>query len=196
MGSRVYFTEIAGQKVYLLFKVFDRQYELSLFVDNRLVQRMTVGNGAHVLKHENKEVIVHISSFKLNVELKVDGKDVEFNNIKRKEIKAILTEAQIFNDVNPEVVPDEPFSFGSLIFPILVGAVGFLLDYFVTSSKFTSLISTILYGIAIALILSVFRSRKPFKNLEEPMISLVNLLHWVVSAFGAMFLSELIHKII
>lgn len=196
MGSRVYYTEIDGQKIYFLLKVIDGHYELSLYKDNKLVRRTSVKKGTHILSHENIVLHVYVSTFKLKVQLKIDGEVVEFKKMRRKTVRAILSEAHIYNDVNLENVPDEPLTIKSLGMPFLLVVVGFLLVYYLTGSKFASLVATLLYCIAISLVLTEIRTRRPFKNLEEPWTKLINLLHWIIVTFGAILMSEYINKII
>lgn len=126
MFNEYYFTESQEEPVYFSIITLNNAVETSLYKGKQLVRRNSLQRGIHLLQKDNISLKVHIKWFKAIPELKIDNNIVEPVKLKRKELRNKLEELNYFNELNPKVLPKEPFKISSLTTPAILLGIGIL----------------------------------------------------------------------
>jgi len=108
-------------------------YEMSLFLNERLLDSKTGLLGEFELEGENITLKIKNSALKSIHQLDYNGLEVELQKVKLKDLRKELSEASIYNDVNPTRAQIEAgkFNWTRLLAPLLLMAIGFAIQYFV-----------------------------------------------------------------
>ena len=145
MVHEYHYTKDHDELIYLSVITLNNSYETSLYIGKKLVRRYSFMRGVHLLKKDNVEVKIQIKFLSTKPQLKIDGKEVKLHKIRRKELRRILDNNGIYNDINPskkEQPRRNPKSiFRSFIF-IALGVLGLVL--FNEGGKFIYMLSMLM----------------------------------------------------
>jgi hypothetical protein len=102
MFATYHFTEHAGKLIYYEINTMSEHPVMRLFVNTNLVDQKegSIG-GTYTLSYENLEVSVEIKMLKTTATLRVNGLEVPFPSISKKELAGILSQKGIENSINP-----------------------------------------------------------------------------------------------
>lgn len=97
-----HFTEHSGKLIYLEINTAKEHPLMRLFIHENLVdQKEGHIGGTFTLSHENVEVAVEIKMLKTIATLRVNGFEIPFPGISKKELAGILTQKNIESQINP-----------------------------------------------------------------------------------------------
>ena len=127
MVHEYHYTKIDEELIYISIITLNNSYETSLYIGKQLVRRKSFHRGLHVIQKDNINLRIRIKLFKTIPEMRIDGKEVSLRKIKRKELRKLLDEANIYNEINPQKKAAKPFKARKLFVPalfIIPGIIG------------------------------------------------------------------------
>jgi hypothetical protein len=189
MFTEYYYLTHHHRHIYYSLRGFENRVEVSLYIDNKLVVRKSVFKGVHLIQHDDIEIQLNVTLLKTSSKLKIAGEDVAIKKIKRKDLRSILNELGIFNEINPRPAAREPFNFRKLILPVALIALGVVLQVLTKGmGKFWDIPSMIVLIIAYFGLFSSLAKRIPENILDDANKGKLIL----VFSFGFMILTQVL----
>jgi len=162
-----YHTNLDGKLIYVTAIALNRSVEVSLYEENKLLKRNSFYYGSHIMTHENFELQLYFK-IKSKLSLHLNGQELELNKVKRKELKAVLSDRGYYNEINPRTKPKEPFNPRVFIPPIIFLLIGFAIHYFtIDGARFWFIPVAILYGIAYWILFAPLVEKIPDRHLDD-----------------------------
>lgn len=87
-------------------------------------------SSTHILSKDGVELKIQLKLFKAIPELWIEKEQVELKKLRRKELREVLIGLQIHNEINPRVLPKEPYDYKQLITPVILVLCGSFWHYF------------------------------------------------------------------
>jgi len=114
-------------------KNLDNGVQMSLFKNEELIDSQTGMLGKFELVGENIKLKIKNSALKSTHEFFHNGASVKLQKIKLKDLRQELSQANVFNAINPtaEQIEAGKFDPKSLLIPVVLMVVGFIAQYFV-----------------------------------------------------------------
>lgn len=162
------YTKHNDRHIYYSLSTFENHIEVSLYIDDKLVNRKSASKGIHLVQHADVTVRLEVSLLKVRSELSIGNEKIEAKKIRKKELQSILGELNIYNEINPRPVPREPFNPRKLILPVFLIILGIVLQIITTGmGKLWGIPSIILLIIAYAQLLSPLFNKVPDRFMDE-----------------------------
>lgn len=116
--------------------------------------------GTTVIDHEELSLKLEMGALKFETELSIDGTTIPFEKIKKKELKTILDEAGIYNEINPDPADRKPFDMNKVAIGLAVLSAGVAAKFFTVGlGKPIIFIPDVIITVAFFLLLGPFTSR-------------------------------------
>ncbi len=168
MFNEYRYVKYQDRHIYYSLSTFEDHFEVSLYIDDKLVNRKSVPKGIHLVQHGDVAVRLEVTLLKVHAELTIGTEKVDAKKIKKKELQSILGELNIFNEINPRPVPREPFNPRKLILPSLLIILAIVLQVLTTGmGKLWGIPSILLLIIAYWQVLSPLFNKVPDRFMDE-----------------------------
>ncbi len=149
MFGDYYYTEEFPELIYFSMLPWQDSTEISLYVGDEIVRRQTVGRGSHQLVKDDIVLNVKINWLKTVPELRIEDRVIEIKKVKRSQLAAKLEQLGINNEINPKILPAEPYNFRKLMLPLLFVLIGTVWQIFtIGKGKFWDVPAMLLFFIA------------------------------------------------
>ncbi len=189
MFNEYYITTKYKEPIYFSIITINQSAETSLYIGNKIARRNSLQRGFHVLEKDNIQLKLQLKMFKAIPELYVDNEKVDVEKVKRKELRTILENLNIHNELNPKKVPRKPFNYRKLIAPGILIFLGALWQYAMRNfSGFWEIPSLLFYIIAYFQLFSPLVDRVPDRHMDEETKGKFKLL----AGIGLMILTQIL----
>ncbi len=148
-------------------KNVDKGVQMSLYKNEKMLDSKNGLLGEFILSGENVHLKIKNAALKSTHELTYNDSIVEIKKVKLKDLRKALSEANIYNEMNPTQAQIEAgkFDFKLLLIPVVLMAVGFAIQYFVKDmSRNHQLIPLLPEAIAGWMLYDVVSARIPWLN--------------------------------
>lgn len=139
MFDKYHYTKQGQDYIIYEAKNLDNAVQMSLYLNETLVDSKSGLLGEFELEGEDMKLKVKNSALKSKHEFTYKGSVVELQKVKLKELRKELSASNIYNAVNPtkEQIEASRFKWNTLMVPLMLMTVGFIIQYFVRDMEKT-----------------------------------------------------------
>ena len=129
MTNQYYFTDEFGKLIYYAFVRKDRHLEVSLYCGDELYVKKSLPDGDHLLEKNGLALQLSVGWFSVTHQLTRHGERVKPAKTNRKELRTLLRERGIFNELNPPPQPIRRRSSRGIWTVIILFTIGLTLEF-------------------------------------------------------------------
>ncbi len=162
MFDQYYYANQGSEYIVYEVKNVDKGAQMSLYLNEKQIDTTNGLLGEFQLSGDNILLRIKNQALKSTHELTHNNSEIKLHKIKLKELRKILTVANIFNTINPtkEELIAAKFKPQSLLLPFLLLIIGFVVHYFTLDmSGFYQFLPAVPAGIAGWLIYDIVMER-------------------------------------
>lgn len=195
MFDEYYYTDLTETPIYFSIITLNNSVETTLYKGNKLIVRKSLQKGIHILKKKDVELKVKLKWFEATPELRVNGKIVSPQKVKRKELREKLKVLKITNELNPKSNIDDKRNFIYLKTPVILLSIGAIWQVtFNEKGKLWAIPSMIIFFIAFIYLFGSIIDRIPERYLDsETKVKIKFLLGFAGMVSTQMIINKIIH---
>ncbi len=128
--SKYYYTNNEKNHIYCSIVEIENNVEISFYINENLIERISGSYGTYNFQKDNIILNIKIKLLGTKLNLYIDDDEIPFPKIKKKDIKTILSNNKIYNEINPSENKIASIKFKNFIFPfflLIVGSILFLI---------------------------------------------------------------------
>ena len=194
MFNEYYYTNEFEEPIYFSIITLNNSVETSLYIGNKLVRRKSLQRGIHQLIKNEVSLKIQIKWFKAIPKLRVNNQLVEAQKLKRKQLRVKLAELGITNEINPKILPKEPYNYRKLIVPLILITIGVIWGFLTDGrGKFWDIPAMLLFLIAYIQLFGGLIEKVSDRHMNSETKGKLKL---IIGVAGMIFTQILIEKII
>ena len=128
--SKYYYTNNKKNHIYCSIVEIENNVEISFYINENLIERISGSYGTYNFQKDNIILNIKIKLLGTKLNLYIDDTEIPFPKTKKKDLKTILSNNKIYNEINPSENKIAPIKFKNFIFPfflLIVGSILFLI---------------------------------------------------------------------
>lgn len=163
-----YYTKRNNEHIYYSILSVEGRIEVSLYIGNKLVKRGSFLNGMHLIQHDDIILKLEIKSLKVLEELTIANEKIETQKLNHKDLMTILTDLNIYNEINPKAKPPIVYNIKSIIISLILIIIGITLQILTKGKgKIWSLMVMVILIFAYYPLFSPLLDKVPDKLMDE-----------------------------